>query len=642
MISALRRALRNPIMLALLGLVLVAFVIVGMGNPLGGPASGTVAKVGDEEISVTRLTSQFDRTLQIVRQENPQITADQVIAEGGLAATLDRLIGAVALKQFAETLGLGTSKRLVDAEIASMEAFRGPTGEFDEQSYRQVLAAQNIDENSLRIDMSDDVMRRHVLSIVADTGNVPAGLAEPIALYQLEQRSLKIGFVPFARFEDQPEPTEEDIEGWYQDNLSRFTIPERRRFSYAIIDRAALAEGIEITDDEIVAAYEAGSALYGASEARSLQQAIVPTEAQAKEFAKRVVSGETFAAVAADMLSLTADDLSLEAMSQASLAASSDQEFADAAFAADEGAVIGPLQSDFGWRVAIVDGVEPVPGRALAEVRDEIRQRLIDDRAETLLADRIGAIEDAIAEGASLKEIAAEQRFELQTPPALTQAGRTPDQPQFALPARDAPVLATVFEYADDEDPVAAEIGDGVFAVVKTEEIIASAPVKLDLIRDQVRQQLIAERQIAAATEAAEAVAEVVRGGGDMDAELRQRRMPPSQDLTLRRVELAAQNGQVPAALTLGFVQDKGDVRAVADPERGAVVVVATTDIVPGKIEDAPSFVTSLRTQLRDATARELQMAFSNAITQQAGVERFPNAMNEVEARYSGTELSGE
>ncbi|MEM8827037.1 MAG: SurA N-terminal domain-containing protein, partial [Pseudomonadota bacterium] len=212
MISFFRRSLRSPIALAILGIAIVAFIITGVGNPLGGPPSDTVATVGDENITSTRLSNQFDRTLQSIRQENPNFTTEQALDEDGLAATLDRLIGTVALKEFADRLGLGSSKRLVDAEIARVPAFQGPTGEFSEQTYRQILAQQRIPEDDLRRDFRDDVKRRHLLSLVADLSPTPESVAEPFALHQLEQRTLNIGAVPYQTFSDLPAPTEDEVE----------------------------------------------------------------------------------------------------------------------------------------------------------------------------------------------------------------------------------------------------------------------------------------------------------------------------------------------------------------------------------------------------------------------------------------------
>ena len=71
MITFFRRFLTSWFALALLGLVVIAFAVTGVGNPFAGPggaASGTVATVGGKDIAENRLLGEFDRVLRRARQ----------------------------------------------------------------------------------------------------------------------------------------------------------------------------------------------------------------------------------------------------------------------------------------------------------------------------------------------------------------------------------------------------------------------------------------------------------------------------------------------------------------------------------------------------------------------------------------------
>ncbi|MGB7405857.1 MAG: SurA N-terminal domain-containing protein [Pacificimonas sp.] len=644
MLSLLRRGLKNPIVLALFALVLVAFVIVGMGDPLGGGvASDTVAEVGDREISQNELGDQFDRTVDLLRAENSEITTEQAAREGGVQATLERMIASAALRVFGDELGIGASKRMVDAEIAQTPAFQGPDGNFSETTYRQVLTSQRLSEEFLRESLRDDLVRRQLLSVLASPTPVPDGIAEPIALYQLEQRTLSLGAVPFQAFADASEPSAEEVEAYYQENIARFTVPERRRFRYALIDGSSMAAEADISDAEIRDFFERSDDLYGERSTRSLRQAVAPDRAIATTLAERTRDGEDFAAVAAELLELTPADLELGTQSRDQLAVTVNDELADAVYAAEaEGVIVGPIQSDFGWHVASVDMIEVTPARPLAEVRDDIETRLRADAAEARMADLIGEAEDAFADGASLTEVADELGLEVQSPPALLPNGQTPDDPSFAMPERAAPLVDAAFEFGADEEPVAVDLAPNLFALLDVEEEVAPAPVPLDAIREQVTSQFVLQRQIDAAEAAAAEIVAAVEGGADLGAELSSRNLPPVQPFTARRIELSAQQQQqVPAAIVQGFNQSEGDIRPVTEPARGAVLIVRTDDIVPGRLADAPTFLATVKSQLREASARELQDAFARAVSDEVGVERFPDAINELEARYLNVGLGG-
>ncbi|MBZ6378615.1 MULTISPECIES: peptidylprolyl isomerase [Pacificimonas] len=617
-------------------LIAVAFIITGtgIGNPLGGGGQGApVAKVGDRTITSGFLAQNFERQLQQVRQQTPDLSTEEAVQSGALRAVLDRLIFAAGLQEFAREIGLSPSKRLVDADIANMEAFRGPTGQFSEETYRQVLARQNIDERVLRGELEGDVLRRHLMSVVLEGMPVPDGVVEPFALRQLERRTLRVGALPYSAFEVE-DPTDEELAEFYEANIARFTIPERRRFRYAVFDRSSIASGITVTDEEIADFYERSDDLYGRAETRELRQIVTQDQEVAATAADRIRAGETMEAVAADLLGYSAEDVELGSVDEDQLSGTVGPDVAERVFAAERGDVVGPVESSFGYHVVAIDEVNSTAAQPLEDVADDIRGRLTAEKAEARLSERITAIQDELDEGASLSEVAEAEQFELSTPPALTQDGRSPSNTDFVLPAADRQVLTAAFELREGDDPVVEELGEGRYGVIALEEVVPPAPEPLEEIEDQARRAYIARYQIQAAAERAGEIVEAVNDGADLADLLRAEDVPPPQELTARRIELAAQQGQVPAYVALGFVQDEGEAGTVPLPEQGLQVIVETTDIVEGQIQDEPQLVETIRSQLRSAQESELGLAFAAAARDTVGVERFPGNVASLEAQY--------
>ncbi|MEE4350835.1 MAG: SurA N-terminal domain-containing protein [Pacificimonas sp.] len=637
MLSFLRRV-PGWVLGLIFAVIAVAFIITGMGNPLGG-GGGTgapVAQVGERTITSGQLAQNFDRQLQQVRQETPTLTTEEALDGGALSAVLDRLVYAAGLQEFASRLGLATSKRLVDAEIASMDAFTGPTGQFSEQTYREILARQRINEQQFREDIAGDVLNRQLLAVVVDGMDVPRGVAEPFALRQLEQRTLRVGALPYASFEIE-EPTDEELQAFYEENITRFTVPERRAFRYAVFDRAAFLENVVVTDEEVADFYERSDDLYGRTEARKVLQIVTQSEASAEEMAARVRNGEDFNTVAAELFDYAPADTDLGDVSEADLAGTINAEVAAAAFAGEDGTVVGPLETSFGYHVLMIDDVSVTEAQPLAAVAPAIRERLSAEKAETELADQITAVQDAVDDGLSLSEVEADLGLTLIAPPPLTQAGRTPSDPEFRFPQDDLAVLTAAFELLEGDDPAIEQIGEGRFAIVGLEQVMAPAPQPLADIREQVTAAYIARGQILAAEAKAEEIVEAVRAGGDLDALLAAEGVPPTQDLTARRIELAAQAGQLPNYVALGFVQNEGEVASVPFPEQGLQTIVLTADIVEGRIEDAPQLVDTIRAQLREAQQAEIAVAFATAARDQVGVEIFPENIAALDAQYRVT-----
>src|SRR3546814_2925321 len=79
---------------------------------------------------------------------------------------------------------------------------------------------------------------------------------------------------------------------------------------------------------------------------------------------------------------------------------------ADAAFAAAQGAVVGPVQTPLGFAIARVEKITRVPGKTLAEARDALVGELTTTKSQEAMADLRDSIDDAIVGGATFAEVA--------------------------------------------------------------------------------------------------------------------------------------------------------------------------------------------------------------------------------------------
>ena len=118
----------------------------GTGNLGLGMGSGTLVKVGDQEVTERDINDAMQRHLQQVRQQRPDADYSSII--GDFDPILDVLITDRALMAFADKYKFPLSKRLIDAEIAQLPATKGLDGKFSEQAYQQFLAARAHDRRA--------------------------------------------------------------------------------------------------------------------------------------------------------------------------------------------------------------------------------------------------------------------------------------------------------------------------------------------------------------------------------------------------------------------------------------------------------------------------------------------------------------
>lgn len=638
MISLFRRAASSWIVLGLLGLVIVAFIVTGIGDPFGGRGSATtVAEVAGQKISDVQLSNQFDRQLQALRQEQPGITAAQLVEGDGLEGVLERLIGSEALMAMADKLGLVASKRQVDAEIANVPAFRGPDGRFSEMTFRERIQAQGLEEAAVRAEIGGDVVRRQLLALVDNPSITPRLLAEPFAALQLERRTLQIGAIPVQGFSNVAAPSEADINAYYRKNIARFTLPERRKISYALIDRAVIAASVVPAEADFAAYYKDHAAEFVASEKRALSQVVVQSRSDADTIVRRVSAGEPLAAVAAEVAGFSAEDLSLGTLTKAELATTVSEAVADAAFKVAEGKMAAPIKSDFGWHVVRADKIVAQPARTLAAVRDEIAPAVKAELVEKSIADMTGRADDAFADGANLAEVAKDLGLTTVSLPPVTSDGLTLGKTDARLDDRIRPLIERAFKYDPDEDAAVDEIAPGLQAIIDVEEVLPPTAIPLDDLKLQVAGAIRFERQLQAAKATADEIVAGVRSGKPMAGLFGVRKLPAPQSITARRIELSQRQQAIPAPVSLGFALPKGEVRAIAQPQSGAYFVVHVADVIPGNPAEAPAFIDSLRSQMREAAAGEIAQNFVGAIMADVGVKRFPDAIERMKQQYVGT-----
>lgn len=642
MISFFRRALSSWIVLGLLGLIMVAFIVTGIGTPGGldqvsGASGETIATVGDERITSTEATQKIQLSHQNVQQERPDVDIASFVRQGGADEVIRQLVSGRAVEAWARELGFAASKRLVDGEIASIPAFKGPTGQFDEGVFRATLAQRRISEAQLRRDIEGDAIRRQILMPAAAGTRASAGVVRPYAELMLELRRGEIGIVPTAAIPAGPAPTDAELNIWYSGNLARYTLPERRVLRYALIGRDQLKTPVAPTDAEIQAAYKANAAQYGARETRSFSQVVLPDEAAARALAARIKGGASFAD-AAKQAGFTPADTALGEQTQQQIAALASAEIARAAFATPQGGTTQPMKSALGWHVLHVDAINRSAGRPLAAVREEIAATLEKQKADEALADLIAAIEDEVADGASFDEVVKARGLTAVSSAPVTASGRVPGSTSPVDPVVQA-LVKTGFEMSGDDDPSVETLGNGeLHALLKVGQVIPAAPLPLAQIRERVSADFVADRNYEKARAVAKAIEAKLNRGVRFAKAIAETglKLPAPQPAGGRQIDIARSGQRVPPPLAMMFSMKKGTARLLAAPGEQGWFVVKLDSVEKGDIAQEPAVLEAARREFDQVMSEELVQQFAAAAEKSVGVKRNDAVIKRLKAQLSG------
>jgi peptidyl-prolyl cis-trans isomerase D len=634
MIQFFRRALSSWFALGLFALILGAFIITGVRDPSlgGGGQPGVIATVGSLTITEQEFERAWQRQLDEIRRQNPGVTPEQLARAGAVEGILNDLIAAKAIEAFGAKQGVKAGQPLVDAEIAAVPAFQ-LGGKFSQSTYEAALASQRLTDRQLRSTLSGDIVRRQLITPIAVAANAPAGLAQPYAQMVLERKEGFIGLVPSATVTGAPQPTDAQLQELYRSRRAALTIPERRGFRFALIDPAQIAARIQPTDAEVAAFYKANAARFGGTEKRQLLQAAATDEAAAKRIA--AAGGAGFEAAAAQA-GLQRSDLDLGLVARAELASAAGEAAAAAAFALPEGGVSAPVNTQLGWRVYKVTGIQRTPGQTIEQARPAIVAELQKTRGQTQLADTVEKAEAALKKGANLAEVA--QQFGLQVvsvPPSTATGQGLP--PELAANPAIRPLLDAAFKAEPGEDATVEDLGQNRAALFALGEVVPPSVPPLQSLKPQLADVWVREWQAKRASELAEQIAAEVRQGKPMADAMRSRGLPEPAPANGRRVDAAnAPGGQVPLAQQLFLATGAGQVRVAPAPNGQGAYIVQVARVLPPEPAQVAQLTVSAQRQFGEVSAEELARQFALAARTAVGAKINAAAVERLRARLAG------
>jgi peptidyl-prolyl cis-trans isomerase D len=635
MLSFIRRISKSKIgtwvMAAVLIAILGGFALADLSNfgtgSLGfGMNSGTLIKVGDQEINERDVNDLMQRRLQQVRQQRPEVDIASII--GDLDGLLDSLVTDRALMAFADKYGFPLSKRLIDAEITQLPATKGLDGKFSEQRYQQFLQTERMSDAQVRELLAGGLVQRLLLTPVAVNGRISVGMATPYASMLLESRQGEAAVVPVDAFKAGLKPSDAQLQSFYAANRGRYVVPEQRVLRIARIGPEQVA-GVSASDQEIAAYYNTNKATYATTETRSLTQVVVQDAATANAIAQRAKAGATLAAAAAPAGNNAAVS-TLKDQSRDAYAGVAGQKAAAAVFAAPSGALVGPIQSDFGWVIAKIDSVKAVNGKSLDQARAEIAAKLNADKRKGAVEDLVDKVQNAVDGGSNFADAVASAKLAVTATPLITANGVSRTDASFKLPPELAPTLKAGFEIGPSDPPEIVSLsGEAGYALVSPGQVVPAAPAPLASIRDQVAADWVndqamqrartAAAQIAAKASGAVSLADAVKAAGVA--------LPPVQPVTARRLQIGQAQGNTAAALKALFTGGAGSARMVANPQGGGFFVVKVDKIVPGNVLLDPALIGQVRSELGQAAAQDYAEEFIADLKRDVKVKRNDNAI---------------
>lgn len=608
------KSLSKTFVWILMGLLMLGLAGFGAVNLSG--TIRTVAQVGDESISVEDYVRELQREIRAVEAQSGQPLQMSQARELGLDRNaLARLTALAALDNEVGQLGISIGDENLQQEIISIPAFQGVNGTFDRESYRFQLEQVGMTDSEFESDLRKESARTIVQGAIMGGVKMPATLTDTMIDYIGARRSFTVATVGTEAL-DTPvaEPTDAQIQAFYDDNGDQFTLPRTKKLTYTILSPAMLVDTVEIDEDALRKLYEERNDEYNQPERRLVERLNFPDEQAAKDaLAQLEVGGTTFEQLVRDR-DLELNDIDLGDVTREDLG-----EAADAVFAAELDTVVGPLPSVFGPALFRINGSLAANNVPFEEAEPALREELATERARRLIEAQSEDINDMLAGGATLEELAEETEME------LGQIDWTRDSAE-GVAAYDG-FRAAAEAVQEGDFPEIAFLEDGSVFALRLDEVLPRRPEPLESARDRVAAAWQQAETNKALREKADAILNQLAPDGDFATT----GLPFRVENALTRTAFL---NDVPANfMNEVFAMEPGELRVVEG--NGAAWIVRLDETLP------PADTDELR-QLRDALSTQMDQALAqnifNAYVRDAQTRARPvvdqQALNAVQASF--------
>lgn len=636
MLSVLRRLSKTkfgmlliafPFMMIIGGFILADIQSFGSGDIGFGTDSKALAQVGKLKVTDQDIDQAMQRQLEQVRRTNPNATYASIAND--FDGLLNALIDQRTLLAFANKSGFTLSKRLVDAEISQIPQAQGLNGKFSQPAYQAFLAQQRMSDAQVRQIVRAGILQRLLLTPVASNARASVGMATPYASMLLEAREGQVVAIPVELFTAGLQPTDAQLQAYYSANRRRYVTPEQRVLRFARLGAETVA-AVQASDKEIADYYRANVATYAAKDSRNLSQVVVSDRATANAIAARAKSGASLTAAASAVAGAGAAVSTLTNQSQSAYAGVVGNAAAGAVFSGAQGAIVGPVQSDFGWTVVRIDSIARSGGKSLEAARAEIAARLNAEKRRGALEEKVNQLQDSIDDGATFAEAVRAAGLQASQTPLITADGASLTNRSFRVPQDYAAVVKAGFEMASNDPPEVVSLPNNAgYVVVSPADIVAAAPPPLASIRQRVVADWVKSEGMKRAKAAADAIASKVARGMPLPQAIRESgvSLPPPAPVAARRMQIVTAENPVPPAVQALFLLGEGKARSVPAPNDRGFVVVKVDKIIPGNALLQPSLIARMQTDLQQATADAYAQQFVAAAGKYLEVERHPEAI---------------
>ncbi|OIX92399.1 peptidylprolyl isomerase [Pantoea sp. Ae16] len=396
MMDNLRAASNHVVLKVILGLIILSFVLTGVGNYLIGGNGDYAAKVNGHEISRAELEQAFNsernRQQQMLGDQFSQLASNDGYIQQMRQQALSQLVDQALLDQYISELHLGISDEQVKQAIFNQKAFQ-TNGKFDNAKYNGLITSMGFSADQYAEALRKQLLNQQLINAIANTDFMLKDETTKLTDLVSQQREIRQAVINVDALAAKQTVNDDEIAQYYQQHQNSFMAPEQFRVSYIKMDAAAMQQ--PVSEADIQSWYDQHKADYSQPQRSRYSIIQTKTEAEARSVLDALKQGGDFASLAK---SKSADPISARKGGDMGWLepATTPDELKNAGLT-QKGQLSDVIKSSVGFLVVRLDDIQPEQLKPLAQVHDVIADKVKQEKA----LDAFYKLQQKVSEAAS-------------------------------------------------------------------------------------------------------------------------------------------------------------------------------------------------------------------------------------------------
>ena len=591
-----------------------------------------VAEVEGHKITANQFSTRYQTQIQQYRAAYGAGVSDQLIRQLGLdQQILQQMVDEQAALAEAERQGLTVSDEELAQQIFAIPGLQENGRFVGEQRYEQLLRGQRPPMTKAQF---EDVVRRGMMleklrSALTDWMAVSDQELEREFRRRNEKVKLQVVALTADKFRDQVTVNDSELVTYFNDHKAEYRKGEQRKIRYFLLDRDAWRAKLTVLPADVKQYYDANIQQYQTPEEIRASHILLKTEDKdeatvrklAEDVLKQARAGADFATLAKKYSEDEGSKVKggdLDFFQRGRMVA----EFENAAFAMQPGQISDLVKTQFGFHIIKLVDKKPATTRPIDEVRSQIQDLLVSQRADGQLDTRARDLDARINNANALTTAATENGSSVQESGFFAREDPIP-----GLGAAPQ-VVTAAFQLADNTVSKAIASPRGPVWIMVSGKKDPYVP-GLDEVKERVREDVVRTKARELSRQRASAIATALRGAKDFTAAAK------AQGLTVKDTELQARESPIPDVGVSPEVDKAAfqlPVGGVSEPivTNDATVIVRVAqreDVTPAKLAESKD---TFREQLLNERKDQFFSAYLNKAKQTMKIEIFTDVARRV------------